>query len=122
MKSAFSSDWPIPAYVSLPGCRVRVVVREIDPKGPDGFWSYDTDKGKAQVSIRAGLPLSVQRYVLLHELLHTVHEIIDICLEEHPHNVSTKNMAERDGLMSQEEPCRCCRKEELVTPETTERV
>lgn len=105
---AFTGDWLIPKRVKLPGMRVRVKV--VPPAGCsvfanqcDGLFTYSVSKGTAVVLIDGRLPLPVQRYVLLHELLHAMHELIDIGLEEFPESVMTKSSARSRGLMPPEE-------------------
>jgi len=81
-------DFPIPASVALPGCRVRVALA--DPNASSiaanthGLWLYDVDEDKAAIVISKDAPIEVQRYVLLHELLHAIHEILDVGISEFP--------------------------------------
>lgn len=58
----------------------------------DGHWVYNIREDRCGILIDRRLPIQVQRYVYLHELLHGVHELIDIMLEEFPEHVMTKSM------------------------------
>lgn len=94
---AFNGEFEIPKTVKLPGCRIRVKVvpsEEAEKLGVcDGAWLYDYEKQTAVILIDGRQPIAVQRYILLHELLHAVHEVIDVMLEKQPETVSTKSMA-----------------------------
>ena len=90
-KPVWSGDWPIPARIHLPGCRVRVkVVSPGDRKvlnGCDGATVYSHEKDTCVVLIDGSLPLELQRGTLVHELGHVVVELRDIMLEHFPTQV-----------------------------------
>lgn len=90
MRPAFSGDWPIPSRITIPGLTAKVRLEE--NKRFDGNFEYVFDAQRAIFKVDMRLPLEVQRYVLLHELLHAVHETIDVMLEKYPDLVMTKSM------------------------------
>ena len=49
-----------------------------------GLWLYDVDEDKATIVISKDAPIAGQRYVLLHELLHAIHEVLDVGISEFP--------------------------------------
>ena len=71
--------------------RVKVIKR--DPSVHDaaannhGGWTYDVDADRATIMIDGTAPVAQQRYILLHELLHAVHELLDIGVCEFPEHV-----------------------------------
>jgi hypothetical protein len=92
----WSGDWPIPSKIRLPGVTIRVrVVPPAADRALDGGWVYEPpgDGEKALILIDGSLPLEFQRYVLLHELGHAIHETIDVMLEAFPGHVRTRFMA-----------------------------
>lgn len=95
-RPTFVGDFAIPRVVPLPGCRVRVKVvppEEAEKIGAcDGVWLYDYAKQTAVVLIDGRNPIEVQRYTLLHEIVHAAHEVIDLLLEKQPEHVATKSM------------------------------
>ena len=96
-RPAFVGAFDIPKVVPLPGCRTRVRIVPADEAAVlhdcDGLHTYNYDKQTSVILIDGRLPIEVQRYVLLHELLHAVHEALDVLLEHAPTDVSTKSMA-----------------------------
>lgn len=102
-RPAFSGDWPIPKRIDLPGMRVRV---RVVPPGEssvaskfDGVFMYDVEKSSAVILVDGSLPLEVQRYVVLHELLHAANEAADVALEHFPDLVMPKSVAVARGLI-----------------------
>lgn len=67
------------------GIRIRVHVvsdAEMTRRGyGHGGWFYDMEKGVARIFLNETNPLELQRYTLLHEGLHAVHDILDQALE-----------------------------------------
>jgi len=72
--------------------RVRVVPPEdyVYLHGNDGLWVYGLEDNSATILIDGRLPLEVQRYTLLHELLHAMNDLIDQMLEKEPAHVQTR--------------------------------
>ncbi|MGH6691885.1 MAG: hypothetical protein ACREF4_14540 [Gammaproteobacteria bacterium] len=89
----WSPDFAIPTSVPLPGCRVRVELRDARGETPDGVWLYDVESDRAAILLDASLPLPVQRYALLHELIHALNDVLDQMIEKYPDLVQTRHMA-----------------------------
>lgn len=91
----WNGDFAIPRSVPLPGCRIGVVTVHDSgvPNTVDGAWTYSYMQDKARIFIDADLPLPVQRYVLLHELIHALNDILDQMIEQCPELVQTRHMA-----------------------------
>jgi hypothetical protein len=73
----------------------------------DATWQYSYKEGGggyATIRIDAALPLSVQRYCLLHELQHALVELLDVMLEKYLEHVHTKNIACAAGEGTDNEP------------------
>ena len=51
------------------------------------MWLYDLDEDKAVIVLDKELSVEEKRYVLLHELLHAIHEIMDVGVTEYPEDV-----------------------------------
>lgn len=109
-RPTFAGDFEIPKRVELPGLRLRVKVVPPDEAATsvfaghaDGAFLYNITKGTAVVLVDGRLPLPVQRYVLLHELLHAANDAMDIALEEFPDHVMPKSVARSRGLMPPQE-------------------
>ena len=100
-RPAFVGAFDIPKVIQLPGCRVRVRVVPPEEAGIlhecDGAAIYSYEKQTAVILIDSRLPIEMQRYTLLHELLHVVHEAIDIMLEYESAHVATKSMLAMRG-------------------------
>lgn len=64
------SPFKIPRVIYLPGLRIKVRKRKL--KGAYGVWDDSTQT----ISLDRNLPLSVQRYVLFHELQHVVNDYL----------------------------------------------
>ena len=99
-KPRWSSDWPIPRSINLPGC--RIAVRALPAKKREehcGAWLYDHEKDVAVILIDDTAPIEAQRYTLLHELQHAIIEIVDVMLEKHSHNVKLEREV-RDVAMA----------------------
>lgn len=93
-------DFDIPAEVRLPGLRVKVSIK---PCNSQGFFAYDPTKDLAEIVISDALPVEVQRYVLLHELIHVANDLCDQMLERFPDDVKTLRAA---GIDQVEHPSR----------------
>lgn len=93
-------DFDIPKSINLPGVRIAVKLEapSEDSRAANnhGMWLYDLDKDRAAIIIDKEVPIEVQRYVLLHELLHAVHEALDLALEEFPQYVHPKSWHPKD--------------------------
>lgn len=103
-KPIWQPEFTIPSHVSLPGLRIRVrlatpdTVASLQHMDGNFFYTVDAEKPIAMVTIDSTYPLPVQRYILLHELGHAIHEEIDVMLEQYPECVMTKSMAKWRGL------------------------
>lgn len=90
-KKRWNLDFPIPHSIALPGVRIKVVTR--DPSvhavaaNNHGTWNYDLDVDKAIIVLDGTAAIQQQRYSLLHELLHAVHELLDVGISEYPEHV-----------------------------------
>lgn len=96
----WSGDWKIPRVISLPGLRIRVKVvtpKDIEPLGEDyGQWIYappNAETPYATILINGKWPIELQRYILWHELQHSVVEGLDQMVEKFPIHVHTHAMA-----------------------------
>lgn len=89
-KPAFSGDWAIPSRITIPGLTAKVRLEENDLFDGNFVYAFEPQMALFKVDVR--LPIEVQRYVLLHELLHAVHEDLDVMLEKFPQFVMTKAM------------------------------
>jgi Zn-dependent peptidase ImmA (M78 family) len=91
----WDADFVIPKSVPIPGCRIGVsgVNDSGEPNTVDGAWVYSASQDKARIFIDSSLPLPVQRYTLLHELIHALNDILDQMIEHHPDLVQTRYMA-----------------------------
>jgi hypothetical protein len=109
-RPTFTGDWQIKKRYDLPGISLRVKVvppdeaaKSVFAEHADGAFVYNVAKDTAVVLIDGRLPLAVQRYVLLHEVLHAANEAMDIGLEEYPDHVMPKSVARLRGLIPSEE-------------------
>lgn len=93
-KPNFHGSWPIPKRWDLPGLRV-LQTKLTESATHDGAWLYNLTLDKALMTIDRRLPVEVQRYTYLHELLHCVNDLVDIMLERFPDEVMTKSMYQR---------------------------
>lgn len=87
----FHGDWPIPKAWDLPGLR-HIPTRFTESDSHDGNFVYNHVEDKAAMLIDRRLPIEVQRYTYLHEMLHAIHEVLDIMLEKFPEYVMTNSM------------------------------
>jgi Zn-dependent peptidase ImmA (M78 family) len=73
----------IPDVIELPGVTIEVQVteRKYMTGDADGYWSYTNCGGL--IRIAADLPIRRQRYILLHELLHAINDVMHVGLQEH---------------------------------------
>lgn len=66
--------FPIPRVVYLPGAKVKVRKRKL--KNNYGTWDDSTNT----VTIDSQQPIEVQRYTLLHEMMHALADYQHACL------------------------------------------
>lgn len=72
----------IPEFIDLPGVTIEVQVteRKYMTGDADGYWTYTSSGGL--IRIAADLPIRRQRYILLHELLHAINDMMHVALQE----------------------------------------
>ena len=103
MKKPWTAGFEIPKVIHLPGVRVRVRVMPADApqiQGYDARWIYDPD-GTATILLDGGLPVECQRWFLIHELLHAVHDVREVFVNDHPEHVQTKSMAQMNAYIQE---------------------
>lgn len=98
-KKRWNLEFDIPKSIKLPG--VTIQVKCVSPSEEDkvdnnhGMWQYNVDTDRAVIYVDKDAPIEHQRYVLLHELLHAIHELLDVGICEYPEFVQPTVKAEK---------------------------
>lgn len=78
----------IPKKVKLPGATVRVEIVHPDKldENADAEWLYLEDQPTIRISSKVSKKR--QRYLLYHELMHALHDLMHVALQDHKKEVA----------------------------------